>query len=271
MREQGLLSMCYSVVLLVFLFSGLPIPAKMSDRIGLTPFITGSYGAPLRKTGGNLAQEYTALCVMGPGQGSPSGLPNRQASETEKGECDDIAYERYEVYGSTLEELQAAVTDLENGAGPNDEEEGGRYAAYVQAKYEIDFYPVVKGCWGENGEVAVELGTRGSVRTEIHMFLPAFHPSDPKLKPACEAEEARIEKHEMEHVAIFRLCGDSLENSLSEIRAIGKGQNLWIAMISARRELDEVVGRKLEETIESANCMNNAIDMLTNHGLGLWQ
>ena len=73
----------------------------------------------------------------------------------------------------------------------------------------------------------------------------------------------------MEHVAIFRLCGENLENSLSEIRAIGKGRNLWIAMISARRELDEIMGRKLEETIEAANCMNIAIDMLTNHGLGL--
>jgi hypothetical protein len=255
--------------MLAFLFSGLPLPTELSDRMGLTPLLMASFGAPAGNTGGNLAQEYAALTFLGAGQGDQSRSSHPQPDDRDCGKNGDITYERYLVQGDTLEELQAAIKDPQTGLGPYDEEEGKRYAAYVQAEYEVTFSPVVKGCWREGGEVAVELGAQGTVRPRIHMQLPEFKPSDPELECACNAEEARIEKHEMEHVAVFRLCGEELEDSLSEVRAKGKGPNLWIALISARFELDEIINLRLDKAIEMANCMNIAIDKLTNHGLGL--
>jgi predicted secreted Zn-dependent protease len=218
------------------------------------------------QAGGNIAQELAAVWLMDFDREEPQGS-NPQASEAYITEAGDIVCERYPVYGDTTEELQRAVTDLENGTGPLAKEEGKRYAAYVTADYTVEFIPRIVAYSVSDGEVEVELGARGEVQRTIHMCLPEFHTSNPELACICGAEEARLEDHEMEHVRIFRLCAETLEDSLSEIRATGHGPNLWIAMMSARQELGEAVGRELDETVELADRMNIAIDVLTNHGL----
>lgn len=267
MRKQGLLSLSVNLILLAFLFSGLPLPTSMSERIGLTPLMSGRYSVRMASAGGNLAQEYAAYCILAQGNGKSEGFPNQQANETDTPECDGIIYERYRVCGNTLEELQYAVTDPENGAGPYDEEEGVRYAAYVQANYEIDFKPVIKGWWEEeDGQVAVELGGWSTVNPGIHVYLPCFEPGDDCLRAACETEEARLKEHEMVHVAVFRHCAEQLQESLKGISSVGRGKNLWVAIIDARNGIDEIFHRELSAAVEGANSMNEALDMITGHG-----
>jgi hypothetical protein len=265
------MAMYVNLALLAFLFSGLPLPVKLTDRIGLTPFVTESLGAPMRIAGGNLVQEYAAISLLGSGEGNPAQSTDRNEGEPDSGANADLVYNRYGVHGSTLRELESAITDPINGAGPYDEKEGKRYAAYVQADYEIEFQPVIQGFWREGNQMAVELGCRVNVRPKIRMYLPSFEPDVSVLKAACEAEEKRLEQHEMEHVAIFRLCGEKLQDTLINTSVIGKGPNIWVAMISAHFELGRAINRELDNAVDMANCMNGAVDVLTNHSLGLFK
>ena len=265
------MAMYVNLALLAFLFSGLPLPTKLSDRIGLTPFVMDSLGAPVRIAGGNLVQEYAALSLLALSEGNPTRSTDRKDSEPDNAGSADLVYNRYSVHGSTLNELQSAITDPVNGAGPYEEKEGKRYAAYVKADYEVEFHPVIRGFWREGGKMAVELGWHGYVKPKIRMYLPSFEPDVPDLKAACEAEEKRLEQHEMEHVAIFRLCGEKLQDALNDTQVIGRGPNIWIAMISAHFELGRAIDRELDNAVETADSMNGVVDVLTNHSLGLFK
>jgi predicted secreted Zn-dependent protease len=269
MKKQGLLSMTINLFLLVFLVTALPLPSGLSERLGLTP-IFGHYGeAPSGQVGGNVAQELAAVTILGGGQGNAREMPIREDKVTYDFGSDDVTCSRYEVFGDTKEELQRAITDLKNGNGPLEEKEGKRYAAYVIADYSIDYCPYIVGLTCENGEVAVELGTEAQVQREIHMCLPRFRTSNPAIRDDCRTEEQRIFSHEMEHVKAFRLCAETLQDTLDVTRVVGHGSNFWSAYVAARWELDKIVNNELDDTVRLANNLNIAFDKLTHHGLGL--
>jgi predicted secreted Zn-dependent protease len=263
-----MLSTCINMFLVALFIAALPLPKGFIERIGLAPLFGTSSGAPSGQAWGNIAEGFAAIFTRDAGGENP-GVPNPQASEAYNPEAGDIVYERYPVYGNTQEELQRAITDLITGVGPLDVEEGKRYAAYATADYTVDYRPRLVGYSISDGEVAVELGTVAEVQGTIHLCLPSFRTSDPELSCKCEAEEARLEKHEMEHVKVYRQCAATLEDSLTDLRVLGRGSNIWTALASARQELDETIAMRLNATVQTANSMNIAIDKLTSHGLGI--
>lgn len=269
MRKQGWLSMSINLFLLVFLISALPLPSGISERLGLTPLFGQGTGTMSGQVGGNIAQEITAIFFLSGEQGNDL----QRSHQANKGNydfgSDDIICSRYEVRGNTKEELQRAITDLQNGNGPLEEKESKRYAAYVFADYSVDYSPYIIGFTSENGKVGVELGATSNVQREIHMHLPRFMSPNPAIKDDCTAEEARLLSHEMEHVKAFRLCSEALQDTLNTTHAIGYGSSFWSAYIAARYVLDETVNYELDDTVQLANSMNKAIDKLTSHGLGI--
>ena len=268
MQKQGWLSMISNLFLLVFFFSALPLPSGISERLGLTPLFGANIGTPSGQVGGNLAQEATVVWLLSGDEKDPKGSEFQRAIGTYDFGSNDIICSWYEVYGNTLEELHGAVTDIQNGAGFLEEKEEKRYAAYVFANYTVDYSPYLVGLTSNNGEVEVELGASARVNREIHMRLPHFKTTNPDIKDNCRAEEARIFSHEMEHVKTYRICAEEMQDSLTLARVTGHGQNFWSAYMIARFELDKMVDRKMDESIELANNMNWAIDKLTSHGLG---
>ncbi len=266
MQKQGLLSMTVNFILMFFFFTGLPLPTRIANSIGITLFNAAGSEIGMIDPVGNLVEEVATGTI--PHQANDlTNSRTLQANEIGSDGVEHMTVVRFRVYGNTLEELQDGVVDLINGAGPYEEKEGKRYAAYVQANYKIDFKPLVWGWWQEDSQVAVELGGDGIVRTEITMSLPDFQPSDPTLEPKCDAEEARIKEHEMEHVAVFRNCRDQLQDSLKDITVVGRGGNFWTALVAANIEMNRLLGTMLDDAVDGANCMNDLVDALTEHGL----
>jgi len=261
--------MSINLFLLVFLISALPLPSGISERLGLTPLFGQGTGTMPGQVGGNIAQEITAILFLGGGQGNDRLRSHQVNKENYDFGSDDIVCSRYEVRGNTKEELQRAITDLQNGNGPLEEKEGKRYAAYVFADYSIDYSPYIIGFTCEKGKVVVELGAKSNVQREIHMHLPRFISSNPAIEDDCTAEETRLFSHEMEHVKAFRLCSETLQDTLNTMHATGYGSSFWSAYISARYVLDETVNNELDDSIQLANNMNKAIDKLTSHGMGI--
>jgi predicted secreted Zn-dependent protease len=269
MRKQGLLFICLNLFLLALLISTLPLPQGLISKIFDMPRSESSIKAQTLNAGGIVAREYLAVNLPGPIRGDSRVSTDSQPEETCKYIDWDIVCERYPVYGDTKEELQRAVTCLENGTGPLEEKEGKRYAAYVTADYKVDYSPEFIGRTDSDGEVAIELGARTDVRREIHLTLPDFRPSDPSLEADCDAEEARLLAHECQHIEVYRMCGKSLEDSLKGLRVVGHGPNASSALTSAKKELDRIVQENLTETVNAANEMNDMVDLMTNHGLGI--
>lgn len=268
MQKQGWLSMISNLFLLVFFFSALPLPSGISERLGLTPLFGANIGAPSGQVGGNLGQKASVVWLLSGDEEDPKGSEFQRAIGTYDFGSNDIICSWYEVYGNTLEELHGAVTDIEYGAGSREEKEGKRYAADVFANYTVDYSPYLVGFTSNNGEMAVELGASVRVNREIHMRLPHFKTTNPDIRDECRAEESRLFSHEMEHVKTYRLCAETMQDSIASARVIGHGPNIWSAYKKARFELDKMVDRKMDESIELANNMNWAIDKLTTHGLG---
>jgi hypothetical protein len=261
--------MVTNMFLLVFLFSALPLPSGVSESLGLSPMLGATIGTPSEQMGGNVAQEaMTVWLLSGDGKGS-KGKDPQKAEETYDFGSDDVICSRYEISGDTLEELHGAITDRQNGAGPWEKKEEKRYAAYAIANYTVDYSPVLIGLTSCNGEVAVELGASAKVHREIHVHLPHFNTGNDDIEPSCRAEEARLLAHEMEHVKAYRLCTETMQDSIDSVRAIGHGSNFWSALMMARFELDRAVDDRMGQSIELANNINKAIDKLTNHGLNI--
>ncbi len=269
MRKQGLLSLSVNLFLLAFFFTTLPLPRGLLSVIGISPLQESSIGARTLQAGGNMDRGNIVVSFPDSRRYAPGGTTDSHPEETCKIIGWDIVFERYPVYGDTLEELQRGVTDFENGIGPLEPKEGKRYAAYVTANYKIDYQAQFIGRIDSDGEVAIELGARADVRPEMHIILPDFKPSNPSLQADCDAEEARLLEHENGHVEVYRMCGERLEDSLKELRVVGHGATPRLALASAQRELDNSVMKNLEQTVSAANEMNGMMDFLTNHGLGL--
>jgi hypothetical protein len=266
MSKQGLLSIVLELMLVFFLFTGLPLPARVISSATLNTVQNIEGGAARKIEDGDQSRAMLTSNAPGKWAGSDSSPSGDEESYPQYTGLDGITRKYYPVYGCTLNELGTAACIPDEKPAPGKKGEG--YAAYAQAEFEVKYQPVFRGIKWQEGQVAIELGARGEVHPHIVMFLPAFHPSEAGLESACRAEEARIEKHEMAHVAVFRSTSEKLQAAIGDISVTGFGSNILKAWKAAEDELRKTVDENLNEAVSGAESMNEVIDFLTDHGTG---